>query len=156
MTSLIQLHPATLFSIQALARSNAEGARLYARAAEAVSSPLLQRSFADLAARRANHAQVLESQLAIHGVDPGDGALGECASEAWASLRAQLRAGNDHAIALEAERGERRIQTAYESLLRQTAGTALGGVLQGQYAQVQATREALRETRDTLWLARFR
>ncbi len=66
----------------------------------------------------------------------------------WINVRELLTSNDANAILSEAERGEDHIKSAYETVLRNTAGSAVNDVLTRQYAQVKASHDRVKMLRD--------
>ena len=77
-----------------------------------------------------------------------EGSYAAAVHRVWMNIRELLANNDDHAILSEAERGEDQIKSAYETALRNTAGSAVNDVLTRHYAQVKAAHDRVKLLRD--------
>jgi uncharacterized protein (TIGR02284 family) len=94
-----------------------DGERGFHTAADHVSDPELKALFADLSAQRRQFAEELEPHLHRLGALPDGSTNAGLLHRGWMVLRGIVPGHHDHAILLEAERGEQAALKAYEEAL---------------------------------------
>lgn len=149
METLLDLNQKTIEAAQDLVRHTKGSADFYREAAGVVKSPVLERAFRNLAETRGRHSGELGSHLKLNGAEvPETANLRDRMHETWTKLRGMLNGGDNYVLLIEAERAEDRIKAAYEQLIKDTAGSALSPVLHAQFAEVKASHDEIRNTRD--------
>ena len=120
-----------------------DGERGFRTAGEYVDAPALKTLFADLAAQRKQFAEELEPHLYRLGGLPDGGTNAGTLHRGWMLLRGFVPGRHDHAIVIEAERGEHAALKAYKD--------ALNGMLPPTVTDlVEAQRDAIRDANERI------
>jgi uncharacterized protein (TIGR02284 family) len=123
-----------------------EGFRL--SAAKAV-DPTLRAQFQSLASQRASFASELQAEVAATGGEPAvKGSTSGAIHRGWVGLKTALTGKDDHAILVEAERGEDSAVKNYRSALGKDLPGGLRDVVDRQYRQVMIAHDQVRALRD--------
>ena len=140
---------ATITQIQELIQSNIDSRDGYKQAAESVDDLTLSSAFEQLASQRQAQADELARYVAWNGEEARrEGSMAAAMHRTWMSIREMLTSDDRYAMLCEVERGEDSIKAAYESALKNTAGSAMNDVLLRQYADVKAAHDRMRDLRD--------
>jgi uncharacterized protein (TIGR02284 family) len=120
-----------------------DGERGFRAAAEHVNAPVLKTLFADLAAQRKQFAEELEPHLYRLGGLPDGGTNAGSLHRGWMLLRGFVPGNHDHAIVVEAERGEHAALSAYKD--------ALNGMLPPTVTDlVETQRDAIEDANERI------
>ena len=145
------LDDSTIEGLQKLIRYNIDACKGYRESAEQVKDKFAQELFVKIADQRSDFADTLQQYVAFNGEEPIDeGSTMAAVHRAWIDVRSALNGGKVYPVLCEAERGEDYIKAAYESVLKETAGSAMNDVLTQQYAQVKLGHDGIRELRDSM------
>ena len=123
----------------------------YREAAEDVSNPELKAIFKRRARERLSAFASLQSQVRALGGEPEDeGSLLASMHRVFLDLRSKVRDG-DLAVIDEVERGEDRIQSRYEEVIRNgKLSTSSLAVAQHAYRSVRAAHEQMSQLKQSL------
>jgi uncharacterized protein (TIGR02284 family) len=116
-------------------------------AADSVRDPALKRLFDTYAQQRAELVRELEEEVRrLGGTPQGRGSAGGALHRALMNIRAAVSGGDEHAVIVEAERGENVARTAYEEASSQ-AGLPedVRNVIARQAMRVRETYDSLRD-----------
>jgi uncharacterized protein (TIGR02284 family) len=116
-------------------------------AADSVRDPALKRLFDTYAQQRAELVRELEEEVRrLGGTPQGGGSAGGALHRALMNIRAAVSGGDEHAVIVEAERGENLARTAYEEASSQ-AGLPedVRNVIARQAMRVKETYDSLRD-----------
>ena len=120
-----------------------DGERGFRTAAEHVNAPVLKTLFADLSAQRKQFAEELEPHLYRLGGLPDGGTNAGSLHRGWMVLRGFVPGRHDHAIVIEAERGEHAALNAYQD--------ALNGMLPPTVTDlVETQRDAIEDANERI------
>jgi uncharacterized protein (TIGR02284 family) len=120
-----------------------DGERGFRAAAEHVNAAALKSLFADLSAQRKQFAEELEPHLYRLGGLPDGGTNAGALHRGWMVFRGFVPGRHDHAIVVEAERGEHAALNAYKD--------ALNGMLPPTVTDlVEAQRDAIRDANERI------
>ena len=123
-----------------------DGERGFRAAAEQVNAPALKTLFADLSAQRKQFAEELEPHLHRLGGQPDGGTNAGTLHRGWMVLRGLAPGRHDHAIVIEAERGEHAALNAYQE--------ALSGMLPPTVTDlVETQRDAIQDANERICTA---
>ena len=148
METKLSLEPKTIDALQQLVEANSDSAETLREAADKVDHHAVENLFRGVAATRTAHARELKSYLRVNDETlTEDGSLTSQAHRHWIALRAAINSGDPKVVLIEAERAEDKIKDTYESLLIDTAGSAMNDVLMGQFRQVKKHHDLIRELR---------
>jgi uncharacterized protein (TIGR02284 family) len=111
--------------------------------------------FRSFASARAEMATELQDLIR----DPEDltfetGTIARTSHRLWLDLRSVCSGQNTDAILAKAERSENYIKLEYERAMRLVWGDEIHSLLSLHFLTVQATRDRVRDLRDTLWTRR--
>lgn len=139
----------TVDTVEQLIQVNLDSSEGFQQGAKLVSDPAIEELFVSLAQDRQKNADVLREQIAASGeTSRAEGSYAAALHRLWLDLRGKMAGGDAKVILSEAERGEDYIKHAYEEALKHSPGTALNDVLIGQYADVKAQHDRVRDLRD--------
>ena len=145
------LNESTIEGLQKLIRYNIDSVKGYRESAEQVEDQFAKQLFGKIADQRSKFAETLQQYVAVNGEEAvDDGSVMAAVHRAWIDVRSALNGGDLYPMLCEAERGEDYIKSAYESVLKETAGSAMNDVLTQQYAQVKIGHDGIRDLRDKL------
>jgi len=143
------LRPETIKNLQELIQVNVDSKDGFEQAAHDIEDMTLSTLFQSLAHQRDEQARELAKFVEWNREKPQrTGSYAAALHRGWMSIREMLSTNNLYAILAEAERGEDQIKAAYESALKETAGSAVNDVLLRQFRQVKAAHDRVRDLRD--------
>jgi uncharacterized protein (TIGR02284 family) len=121
-----------------------EGVRGFRWAADHAQDPELRALFLEIAEERRQYMASLRPHAQRLGGDSeGDGSQAASLHRAWMAIRNRLTPDHDHAILMEAERGERAALTAYEDAINGMLPPESRDLIQTQQAGIQNACERL-------------
>lgn len=139
----------TIKKLQELIQLNVDSKDGFQQAATSIEDMTLSTLFQSLAHQREEQANQLAKYVEWNHEQPDrTGSYAAVLHRAWLSIREMVSSNNLYAVLAEAERGEDQIKHAYETALKETAGSAVNDVLMHQYAQVKAAHDRVRDLRD--------
>ena len=145
------LDDSTIEGLQKLIRYNIDACKGYRESAEKVEDKFAKELFLKIADQRSDFADTLQQHVAVNGEETSDdGSAMAAVHRAWIDVRSAINGGDVYPVLCEAERGEDYIKSAYESVLKETAGSAMNDVLTQQYAQVKIGHDGIRELRESM------
>jgi uncharacterized protein (TIGR02284 family) len=121
-----------------------DGERGFRAAAEHVNAPALKTLFADLSAQRKQFAEELEPHLHRLGGQPDGGTNAGALHRGWMLLRGLAPGCHDHAIVVEAERGEHTALNAYTEALNGMLPPTVTDLVEAQREAIQDADERIR------------
>jgi uncharacterized protein (TIGR02284 family) len=122
-----------------------DGERGFRTAAEHVDAPVLKTLFADLAAQRKQFAEELEPHLHRLGGMADGGTNAGAFHRGWMLLRGFVPGRHDHAIVIEAERGEHAALNAYKDALNGMLPPTVTDVIEAQRDAIRNATERIHE-----------
>lgn len=148
--TLVNMSDKAASHVQGLIQLNIDSAKGFTAAAEEIDSADLATLFREYAGQRSANAEELKAAVAYNGQEPAQsGSVTGTVHRWWLELKGKITSGGIHAVLAEAERGEDSIKHTYEAALKECAGSPISGVLQKQYAGVQASHDNVRDLRDS-------
>jgi len=139
----------TIKHLQELIQVNVDSRDGFQHAANDIQDMTLSTLFQSLAHQRDEQANELAKFVEWNHEKPNrTGSYAAAIHRGWMAVREMVSSNNLYAVLAEAERGEDQIKAAYESTLRETAGSAVNDVLQRQFAQIKAAHDRIRDLRD--------
>lgn len=145
------LNDSTIDGLQKLIRYNIDSFDGFTEAADEVNNKRVSTLFRELATERSNFANELQDHVTWNGDEAvDDGSTMAAVHRTWIQVRSALNGGDAYPILCEAERGEDYIKSAYEDVLKETAGSAVNDVLNRQYRVVKSAHDRVRDLRDQL------
>ena len=143
------LEETTVDTLQDLVTINIDARDGFREAAENISVPELASEFRTFAAERDRQAEELKMYVEMNDeTPPSEGSFAAKLHRCWINFRDALTSDDVQSVLDEAERGEDTIKAAYESALKDSAGSAVNDVLQQHYTQVKAVHDRVRDLRD--------
>jgi uncharacterized protein (TIGR02284 family) len=121
-----------------------DGERGFRTAAEHVGAPVLKTLFADLAAQRRQFAAELTPHLARLGGLPDGGTNVGTFHRGWMVLRGFVPGDHDHAVVMEAERGEHAALSAYDDALHGMLPPTVTDLVEAQRTAIETANERIR------------
>jgi uncharacterized protein (TIGR02284 family) len=121
-----------------------DAARGFEWAAEHVRGPELQAVFKKIADERHQYVmELLPHAFWLGGAPEGDGSRIAAMHRAWMTVKDRLAPDHDHALLVEAERGERAALARYDNAISETLPPATRDLIETQRAGVEAAYERL-------------
>lgn len=143
------LKDSTVDTLQDLVQVNIDARDGFREASEKVSCKDLRAEFLKYAAERDRQADELLMYVERNdGESCREGSFAAKFHRTWIDMRAALSSDDVQVVLDEAERGEDVIKSAYESALKETAGSAVNDVLMTHMQQVKAIHDQVRALRD--------
>jgi uncharacterized protein (TIGR02284 family) len=121
-----------------------DGERGFRTAAEHVDAPALKTLFADLSAQRKQFAEELEPHLYRLGGLPDGSTNAGALHRGWMLLRGFVPGRHDHAIVVEAERGEHAALKTYKDALNGMLPPTVTDLVEAQRDAIQDANERIR------------
>jgi uncharacterized protein (TIGR02284 family) len=139
----------TIQCVQQLIQANIDSAEILEAAAKRLNDVIVGGRFDQLASKRRNYAEELQTYVAANHELPADsGTVAETARRWWLDIRAVVNGGDSYVVLIEADRAEERIKQLYEDVLTRCAGNALSGVLHRQFAELKQGHDEVRGLRE--------
>ncbi|MFI4877047.1 MAG: PA2169 family four-helix-bundle protein [Blastopirellula sp. JB062] len=149
METKLSLSDTTINKLQKLIRANIDSYDGFRESADQIDDEKVAALFRQMAADRSTLAAELQDYVTWNDEEAAeDGSYAAAIHRTWIDIRGMISGGDAYAILAEAERGEDKIKSAYEDVLKETAGSAMNDILQKQYAQVKAGHDRVRDLRD--------
>ena len=120
-----------------------DGERGFRTAAEHVDAPALKTLFADLSAQRKQFAEELEPHLHRLGGLPDGGTNAAALHRGWMLLRGFVPGRHDHAVVVEAARGEHAALNAYKEALNGMLPPTVTDLVEAQRDAIQGANERI-------------
>lgn len=147
--STTTMHEETVAALQELVQINIDSHKGFDEASKRLKNANLVALCRELAAERRHQADELSPYIAINGEQaPSEGSFLAAVHRCWLNSRNALSGDDEYAVLAEAERGEDHIKSAYEDVLKRTAGSPVNDVLTRQYAAVKAAHDRIHDLRD--------
>lgn len=143
------LDASTVDKLQKLIRANVDSYDGLLDCGKLVEDETIAKLFRDLAGERASLADELQDHVTWNGKEADEeGSVAAAVHRSWIHLRSMMSGGDPTAILAEAERGESHLQSAYEEVIKETAGSPLNAVLLAHYHLVKSGRERIGNLRE--------
>lgn len=118
-------------------------------AAEGLKSADIKAQFLEYSRQRAEMARELQNEVRRLGGDPEkSGSMSGSLHRGWLDIKSVVTGKDDHAIVVEAERGEDVAKSAYEEALMETLPGTAQTVVRQQAAKVRQAHDHVRDLRD--------
>lgn len=126
-----------------------DGEQGFKTAAEGLTSSTLKSKFLEYSRERAQMSSELQAEVRRLGADPEkSGSMSAAMHRGWVDIKSVITGKDDHAILVEAERGEDVAKAAYESALKETLPTSAQTIVQQQAGKVRRAHDEVRDLRD--------
>ncbi|WP_425147616.1 PA2169 family four-helix-bundle protein [Deinococcus sp.] len=128
-----------------------DGEKGFADAAEHATAPDLKSMFSELSSQRAQMASQIEPVVTQYGESPREGgSVGAALHRTWLNVRDAVTGRGDYEVVAEAERGEDVAKGNYEEVLKEELPADVRSMVEGQYAQVKASHDKVRDLKHSL------
>lgn len=132
-----QLKPETIEGLQDLLQANIDSARGFEEVASDVTDPSVKPLCEKLAKDRHAQSGELVELIRTAGEKPqNDGSWLAAYHRTWIATKAALTSGDSASLLTEVIRGENYLSDRYQSVIKETSGSAVNDVLHRQYAAV--------------------
>jgi uncharacterized protein (TIGR02284 family) len=126
-----------------------DGEQGFKTAAEGLTSPDIKAQFMQYSRDRAQMSRELQAEVRSLGGDPErSGSMSGSLHRGWLDIKSAITGKDDHAILVEAERGEDVAKTAYQNALKETLPTSTQAIVQQQAIRVRQAHDDVRNMRD--------
>ena len=126
-----------------------DGEQGFQTAADGLTSPDLKTKFLQYSRERAQMSNELQAEVRALGGDPErSGSMSGSLHRGWLDIKSAITGKDDHAILVEAERGEDVAKTAYENALKEPLPASSQALVQQQIAKVRRAHDDVRNIRD--------
>lgn len=148
MDTVTTLEPDIVDKLQDLIALNLDGAAGCREAAEAIDDPAIADTLCAIAEERRVQAGALQTLVGLNDEEPrtAGSALG-AAHRYWLDLRATLSGGDPQVVLTEAERGESKLEEAYQEAMRLTVGSPAYDLICEYYLQAKSAHDTIRDLR---------
>ena len=151
METIRNLDDTTIKGLEKLCKLNHDSAEGFLSAASEIDSQVLADTFRVTSNEREKQRDQLATCLGInHEKIPDGGTALGTAHRWWLDARAALNGHDDEVVLIEAERGERAIEDAYEDVLIKTAGSPVNELLQRHLEGIKASRKRIERLKETV------
>ncbi|QFP77537.1 PA2169 family four-helix-bundle protein [Deinococcus sp. AJ005] len=129
-----------------------DGEKGFAQAADHADAPDLKTLFTERSRQRATLAGEVVTKIQSMGGDADKGgSVGAALHRTWLNVRDAMTGKGDYAVVAEAERGEDVAIQNYQDVLNETELPAdLRSFVDGQYAQVKASHDQIRDLKHSM------
>jgi uncharacterized protein (TIGR02284 family) len=145
----------TIATLNNLIETCKDGELGFKTAAEGLQSPEIKARFLEYSRERGGMVRELQSEVRRLGGDPEkSGSMSGSLHRGWLDIKSAITGKDDHAILVEAERGEDVAKSAYENALKETLPASAQLIVQQQAAKVRQAHDHVRDLRDREKVAR--
>jgi uncharacterized protein (TIGR02284 family) len=145
----------TIATLNNLIETCKDGELGFKTAAEGLKSPEIKARFLEYSRVRGEMVRELQSEVRRLGGDPEkSGSMSGSLHRGWLDIKSAITGKDDHAILVEAERGEDVAKSAYENALKETLPASAQLIVQQQAAKVRQAHDHVRDLRDREKIAR--
>lgn len=149
LETVTTLEDSTVESLQDLVQINIDARDGFREASEKFECDDMRAAFLHFADERDRQADELLMYVERNEGDTcREGSYAAKFHRCWINTRAALSSDDIQVVLDEAERGEDVIKDAYESALKETAGSAVNDVLMSHMKQVKSAHDRVRDLRD--------
>ena len=139
----------TIATLNNLIETCKDGELGFKTAAEGLKSPEIKARFLEYSRERGVMVRELQSEVRRLGGDPEkSGSMSGSLHRGWLDIKSAITGKDDHAILVEAERGEDVAKSAYENALKETLPASAQLIVQQQAAKVRQAHDHVRDLRD--------
>jgi uncharacterized protein (TIGR02284 family) len=136
-------------TLNSLIETCKDGEQGFRTAAEGLNDSQIKAKFATYSRERAQFSSELQAEVRRLGGDPEQsGSMSGSLHRGWLDLKSALTGKDDHAILVEAERGEDVAKGAYEAALQSELPPSARAIVQQQAASVIQAHNDVRSLRD--------
>ena len=126
-----------------------DGEEGFRSSAEKVQNSALRTQLQSFASQRARFAAELQGEVSRMGGKPEtSGFTAGAMHRGWVGLKAALSGNDDHAILVEAERGEDAAVKSYRDAMAKDFPSDIRNVIERQYQDIQQTHHTVKALRD--------
>ena len=126
-----------------------DGEQGFKTAAEGLTSPDIKARFMQYSRERAQMSSALQAEVRRLGGDPErSGSMSGSIHRGWLDIKSVITRKDDHAIIVEAERGEDVAKTAYENALKEALPASTLTIVEQQALRVRQAHDDVRALRD--------
>jgi uncharacterized protein (TIGR02284 family) len=126
-----------------------DGETGFKTAAEGLTSSEIKTKFMQHSRERAQMSAALQAEVRRLGGDPErSGSMSGALHRGWLDIKSAVTGNYDHAILVEAERGEDAAKSAYEEALRAALPASSQVLVQQQAVEIHRTHDEVRSLRD--------
>jgi len=127
-----------------------DGEQGFRTAAEKLRDPELRTLFHSYSSQRGRFATELQSEVVNIGGEPAtSGSATGALHRGWLGLKSALTGTDDHAILVEAERGEDAAVQNYRDALSKDLPGGIHAIIERQYREIQQVHNTVRSLRDS-------
>ena len=139
----------TIALLNNLVETCKDGEQGFKTAAEGLTSPNLKAKFLEYSRERGQICSDLQAEVArLGGTPEQSGSIGGTVHRGWLDLKSAITGKDDHAIVVEAERGEDVAKNAFESALKEVEPGTTQALLQRLSMKVRQAHDDVRGIRD--------
>lgn len=139
----------TISVLNSLIETCKDGEQGFKTAADGLTSLELKTKFLQYSRERAQMSGELQAEVRALGGDPErSGSMSGSLHRGWLDIKSAITGKDDHAIVVEAERGEDVAKTAYENALEEPLPASSQALVQRQFAKVRLAHDDVRNIRD--------
>jgi len=139
----------TISLLNSLIETVKDGEQGFKTAAEGLTSPDVKAKFLQYSRERGQMAGELQAEVRRLGGDPEhSGSMSGAVHRGWLDIKSVITGKDDHAIAVEAERGEDVAKSAFENALREVPAGTTQVLVQRLAARVRQAHDDVRNIRD--------
>jgi uncharacterized protein (TIGR02284 family) len=126
-----------------------DGEQGFKTAADGLTSPDLKAKFLQYSRERGQMSSELQAEVRRLGGDPEkSGSMSGSLHRGWLDIKSAITGKDDHAVLVEAERGEDVAKNAYEDALKVTLPPSARTIVDQQEAKVRRAHDDVRSIRD--------
>src|SRR5687767_3831809 len=122
-----------------------DGEQGFRTAADGLASPEITSKFHQFARERAQMSRDLQAEVRRLGGDPErSGSMAGAVHRGWLDIKSVVTGKDDHAILVEAERGEDVAKSAYEGAMKENLPASAQTLVQQQAVKIRQVHDAVR------------
>src|SRR5687767_741813 len=126
-----------------------DGEQGFRTAADGLASPEIRSKFHQFARERAQMSRDLQAEVRRLGGDPErSGSMAGAVHRGWLDIKSVVTGKDDHAILVEAERGEDVAKNAFEAALKESLPDSALMLVQVEAGKVRHAHDYVRSLRD--------
>ena len=139
----------TISLLNSLVETCKDGEQGFKTAAEGLTSQELKAKFLDYSRERGQIGSDLQAEVyRLGGTPEQSGSLSGSVHRGWLDLKSAITGKDDHAIVVEAERGEDVAKSAFENALKEVEPGTTQSLLQRLSLKVRQAHDDVRDIRD--------
>lgn len=142
-------HENAISVLNNLIETTKDGEKGFKTAAEGLTAPDIKHRFLQYSRERAQMTTELQAEVRRLGGDPErSGSMAGALHRGWLDIKSVVTGKDDHAILVEAERGEDVAKNAFEAALKESLPDSAQMLVQVEAARVQQAHDYVRSLRD--------